>query len=64
MNYLTEKRVFAEGLNFSSPPKYLGYADYLVNSELLYKNICKLCTLSNKDLDFVKTVRKKHLSSY
>ena len=30
MNYLAEKILFAKGLNFNSPPKYLGYANYWV----------------------------------
>ena len=51
-----------KGLNFSLPPKYLDYADYLVNFELFYRNIHNLGILSNEDLDFVKTRTK--LSSY
>ena len=54
-----------KGLNFSLPPKYLDYADYLVNFELFYRNIRNLGTLSNKDLDFVKIRAKEAaLSSY
>ena len=49
-----EKNLLAKGLNFILPPKYLDYADYLVNFELFYRNICNLGILSNKDLDFVK----------
>ena len=29
-----EKRLLAKSLNFSLPPEYLDYADYLVNFEL------------------------------
>ena len=60
-----EKRLFAKGLNFSLPSKYLDYADYLVTFELFYRNICNLGILSNEDLDFVKTRTKETaLSSY
>ena len=60
-----EKRLLAKGLNFSLPPKYLDYADYLVNFELLYRNIRNLGILANEDLDFVKTRTKNAaLSSY
>ena len=60
-----EKRYLAKGLNFSLPPKYLDYADYLVNFELFYRNIRKLGILSNENLDFVKTRTKEAaLSSY
>ena len=60
-----EKRLLAKRLNFSLPPKYLDYTDYLVNFELFYKNIRNLDILSNKDLDFVKIRTKKEaLSSY
>ena len=61
----SEKRLLAKGLNFSLPPKYLDYADYLVNFELFYRNIRNLGILSNEDLDFVKTRTKEAaLSSY
>ena len=36
-NYLT-----AKGLTFRLPPKYLDQPDYLVNFELVYRNICNL----------------------
>ena len=49
-----EKRLLAKGLTFILPPKYLDYADYSVNFELFYRNICNLGILSNEDLDFVK----------
>ena len=47
------------GLTFSLPPKYLEYADYLVNFEWLYRNIRNLGILSNEDPDFVKTRTKE-----
>ena len=60
-----EKRLLAKGLNFSLPPKYLRYTDYLVNFELFHRNICNLGILSKEDLDFVKTRTKEGaLSSY
>ena len=43
----------------SLPPKYLDYADYLVNFELFYRNIRNLGILSNENLDFVKTRTKE-----
>ena len=43
----------------------MDYADYLVNFELFYRNICNLGILSNEDLNFVKTRTKEAaLSSY
>ena len=48
--------------NFSLPPKYLDFGDYLVNFELFYRNIRDLSILSNEDLDFVKTSKKKQPS--
>ena len=60
-----EKRLLAKGLNFSLSPKYLDYADYLVNFELFCRNIRNLRILSNEDLDFVKTKAKEAaFSSY
>ena len=59
-----EERLLAKGLNFSLPPKYLDYADYLINFELFYKNIRNLGILSNENLDFVKTTTKKAAFSY
>ena len=49
-----EKNLLAKGLNFILLPKYLDCADYSVNFELFYRNICNLGILSNEDLDFVK----------
>ena len=60
-----EKKLLAKGLNFCLPPKQLKYADYLVHSELFYRDIRKLEILSNEDLDFVKTKTKETaLSSF
>ena len=36
----------------------LNHADYLVNFELFYRNICKLQVLYAEDLDFIKTKTK------
>ena len=35
--------------------KKLKYADYLLNFELFFRDICKLDILSNKNLEFLKT---------
>ena len=60
-----EKGLLAKGLNFSLPPKYLDYADYLANFELFYRNIRNLDILPNEDLDFVKTrIKEVTLSTY
>lgn len=40
-----EKELLAKGLNFSVPPKYLDYADHLVNFELFCTNIRNLVFL-------------------
>ena len=53
-----KKRLLAKRLALSLPPKYLDYADYLVNFELFYRNIRNLGILSNENLDFVKTRTK------
>ena len=53
-----EKRFLAKGLNFSLSPRYLDFADYLVNFELFNRNTRNLGILSNEDLDFVKTRTK------
>ena len=53
------KRFLAKGLNFHLSPKYLYYADYLVNFELLYRNIHNLGTLPNEDLDSLKAITKE-----
>ena len=42
-------------MNFSLPPKQLKYADYLLNFELFFRDICKLDILSNENLEFLKT---------
>ena len=59
-----KKRLLAKGVNFSLLPKYLDDVDYLVNFELLCRNICNFGILSNEDLDFVKTrIKEVALSS-
>ena len=50
-----EKRLLAKSSKFSLLPKYLDYANYLINFELFYKNICNLGILSTEGLDFVNT---------
>ena len=52
------KSLLQKGLNFSIPPKKLNHADYLVNFELFYRNICNLQVLYAEDLDFIKTKTK------
>ena len=42
-------------MNFSLPSKKLNYADYLVQCELLYRDIQNLEVLLNKNLHFIKT---------
>ena len=60
MNYLTvKKRLLAKGLNFSLPPKYLDYADYLVNFKLFVTLVFRLMKI-----DFVKTRTKEAALSY
>ena len=51
----SEKALLSKGLNFSLPPKQLKYADYLLNFELFFRDICKLDILSNENLEFLKT---------
>ena len=60
-----EKKLLAKGLKFCLPPKQLKYADYLVHSELFYRDILNLEILSNEDLNFVKAKTKETaLSSF
>ena len=51
----SEKALLSKGLNFSLPPKQLKYADYLLNFELFFRDICKLDILSNENLEFLRT---------
>ena len=51
----SEKALLSRGLNFSLPPKQLKDADYLLNFELFFRDICKLNILSNEKLEFLKT---------
>ena len=48
---------------FSVPCKRLDYADYLVNFELFFRDICNLDSLSNEDFDFAKA-KTKEVASY
>ena len=53
-----EKSLLQKGLNFSTPPKKLNHADYLVNFELFYRDIRNLQALSTEDLDLLKIKNK------
>ena len=53
-----EKSLLQKGLNFSTPPKKLNHADYLVNFELFYRDIRNLQFLPTEDLDFLKIKNK------
>ena len=66
MSHQIVKSLFLlKGLNFSTPCKKLGYADYLLQFELFFGDICNLYILSNEDFDFNKAKTKKAaLSSY
>ena len=52
---MQRKLLLGKGLKFSILPKKLNYPDYLVNFELFYRSIYNLDSLSNENLDFVKT---------
>ena len=54
-----EKKILAKSLNFCLPPKQHKYADYLVNFESFYKDLCNLEIMSNENLDFVQTNTKE-----
>ena len=52
-------------LKFSIPPKKFNYADYLANFELFYRSTYNLDSISNENLDFVKTkIKDAALSSF
>ena len=53
-----EKSLLQKSLNFSTPPKKLNHADYLVNFELFYRDIRNLQFLPTEDLDFLKIKNK------
>ena len=50
----SEKVLLSKGLNFFLPLKQFKYADYLLNFELFFRDICKLGILSNENLEFLK----------
>ena len=54
-----EKKILAKSFNFCLPPKQHKCADYLVNFESLYRDLCNLEIMSNEDLDFVQTNTKE-----
>ena len=61
----SEKGLLFNSLNFSLTPKQLKYADYLLNFELFFKNICKLDILSKENLELLKTkIKDATLSSF
>ena len=52
-------------LKFSITPKKLNHADYLANFELFYRSIYNLDSISNKNLDFVKSkIKDAPLTSF
>ena len=52
-------------LKFSIPPKKFNYADCLANFELFYRSTYNLDSISNENLDFVKTkIKDATLSSF
>ena len=54
-----------KSLKFYIPPKKLNYADYLADFELFYRSIYNLDSISNKNLDFVKTkIKDAALTSF
>ena len=61
----TEKSLLVKGLKFSIPPKKLDYTVYLVNFELFYRSIYNLDSMSNENLDIVKTkIKDAALTSF
>ena len=54
-----ENSVLTKGLNSIIPCKKLNYADYLVQFELLFRDVRNLDIFSNEDLDFVKSKTKE-----
>ena len=54
-----EKKILAKSFNFCLPRKQHKCADYLVNFESLYRDLCNLEIMSNEDLDFVQTNTKE-----
>ena len=60
-----EKSLLVKSLKFSISFEKLNYPDYLVNFELLYRSIYNLDSISNKNLDFVKTkIKDAALTSF
>ena len=49
-----EKLLLCKSLNFSIPPKRLGYADHMLPFELLFRDINKN-EMPNEDKEFIKT---------
>ena len=59
-----EKSFLTKDLNFSIPFKKLGYADYLVNFELFFRDVYNLDILPNEYLDFAKFLRTAFLTEH
>ena len=54
-----------KGLKFSIQGKKLNYGDYLANFEVFYRSIYNLDSISNENLDFVKTkIKDAALTSF
>ena len=49
----TEKSLLSKWLNFEISPKNIGYADYMLPFELLYRDISSL-EVSNSDEEIIK----------
>ena len=50
-----QKSLLVKDLKFSISPKKPNYRDYSVNFEFFYRSIYNLDSMSNENLDFVKT---------
>ena len=60
-----EKNLLSKGLNFAVLPSRLNYADYCLNFELFYRQICQIDTLNNRNKDFLHTkIKDLALSSF
>ena len=49
-----EKSLLSRGLNFAIPPKNVNYANYLLPSELLFRDI-DLCEIPSYDKEFIRS---------
>ena len=53
-----EKKVLSKGLNFAVLPSRLNYADYCLNFELFYRDICQIDAVNNRNRDFLHSKLK------